>query len=120
MKYTKEERIDIGRKVYTHELSKAEAMSKYDVGGSCIDNYVNAYKRASGIPVNKKRASVPRSSKASLDQNTEDYMAMSKEELVNELILAKVKEARAKKGYEAKGVGANKEFVSLSDKSSRS
>ena len=43
-----------------------------------------------------------------------------KEELINELILAKVNEARAKKGYEVKGVGADKEFVSLNNKNSKS
>ena len=46
----------------------------------------------------------------------EAYMAMSKEELINELILSKANELRAKKGYEVKGVGANKEFVPLNNK----
>ena len=45
---------------------------------------------------------------------------MTKEELINELIRAKVNKARAKKGYEVRGDGTNKEFVSLSRKNSKS
>ena len=44
---------------------------------------------------------------------------MSKEELINELILAKANELRAKKGYEVKGDGANKVFVPLNNKNSK-
>jgi transposase len=36
--------------------------------------------------------------------------------LINELILAKANELRAKKGYEVKGDGANKEFISINNK----
>ena len=49
----------------------------------------------------------------------ESYMSMSKEELINELIKAKANELRAKKGYEVKGVGANKEFIPLNNKNSK-
>ena len=49
-----------------------------------------------------------------------EYMAMSKEELIRELILSKANELRAKKGYEVKGAGANKEFISLNNKNSKS
>ena len=50
----------------------------------------------------------------------EDYQSMSKEQLIEELIKAKINEARAKKGYEVKGVGQNKEFISLNNKNSKS
>ena len=49
----------------------------------------------------------------------EDYETMSKEELINELVHAKINEARLKKGYEVKGVGAQKEFVPLDSKSTK-
>lgn len=47
-------------------------------------------------------------------------MAMSKEELINELILAKANELRAKKGYEVKGVGASREYISLNSRNTKS
>ena len=48
-----------------------------------------------------------------------EFREMSKEELINELIKAKANELRAKKGYEVKGVGANKEYVSLNNKNTK-
>ncbi len=45
---------------------------------------------------------------------------MSKDELINELIRAKANEARAKKGYEVKGDGASKEYISLNNRNSKS
>lgn len=120
MKYTKEERIDIGRQVYTHEISHKEAMVVYGIVSSCVDRYVQDYKRANGIPFKEAATSDLRILKPTTNPDIETYMAMSKEQLINELILAKVNEARAKKGYEVKGVGANKEFISLNNKNSKS
>ena len=48
-----------------------------------------------------------------------DYEAMSKEELIQELVRAKIVEARLKKGYEVKGAGAQKEFAPLDSKSTK-
>lgn len=126
MKYTKEERIEIGRQVYTRELLRKDAIEKYDISDSTIDIYVNNYKQAAGIPCHELAknigAQTAKTKAVSKHHNAdiEAYMAMSKEELINELILAKVNEARAKKGYEVKGVGADKEFIFLNSKNSKS
>ena len=132
MKYTKEQRIDIGRQVYTHELSRMEASQKYEVSDSSLDVYVSLYKLVSGIQTQNTRVAI-RNKTDKTDRNEpkpredtsetwdiETYRAMSKEELINELIRAKVNEARAKKGYEVRGDGTNKEFISLSRKNSKS
>ncbi len=132
MKYSKEQRIDIGRQVYTHELSRMEASQKYEVSDSSLDVYVSLYKLASGIQTQNTRVAI-RNKTDKTDRNEpkpredtsetwdiETYRAMSKEELINELIRAKVNEARAKKGYEVRGDGTNKEFISLSRKNSKS
>ena len=50
----------------------------------------------------------------------EDYQSMTKDQLIEELIKSKINESRAKKGYEVKGDGQNKEFISLSIKNSKS
>ena len=44
---------------------------------------------------------------------------MTKEELLDELIKAKIAEARAKKGYTVKGAGACKEFIPINTKNSK-
>ena len=132
MKYSKEQRIDIGRQVYTHELSRLEASQKYEVSDSSLDVYVSLYKLVSGIQTQNTGVAI-RNKTDKTDRNEpkpredtsetwdiETYRAMSKEELINELIRAKVNEARAKKGYEVRGDGTNKEFISLSRKNSKS
>ena len=93
MKYTKEQRIDIGRQVYTHEISHADAEKKYGVVKSCIDRYIQDYKNANGIPTETRadRAESPALVKQALPLDIDAYKAMSKERLVDELIRAKVK-----------------------------
>ena len=49
MKYTEEERLDIGRRVYTHELTEAEACAEYDLGTTSVERYVQKYKVSQGI-----------------------------------------------------------------------
>ncbi len=122
MKYTKEQRIDIGRQVFTHELSHVDAEKKYEIAKSGIDRYVQEYKIANGIPTETRadRLENPALVKQNPPLDIEAYKAMSKEELIDELIRAKINEARAKKGYEVKGDGASKEYISLSGKNSKS
>lgn len=44
--------------------------------------------------------------KASKEKNLEDLEAMTKEELIQELVKARITEARLKKSYEVKGDGS--------------
>ena len=48
-----------------------------------------------------------------------DYQSMSKEELLLELVKSKINEARAKKGYQVEGDGANKRFVPIGSKNTK-
>ena len=117
MKYTLEQKLDIGRQLYHKELTISEAMERFGIARSTVDKCLTDFKRANGIPVRPKPNKISTSVGSSDD--IEAYMSMSKEELINELILAKANELRAKKGYEVKGVGANKEFISLNNKNSK-
>ena len=123
VKYTKEERLDIGRRVYAGELTEIEAQQEYRIGRTCVQNYVYQYKVANGIPtrkLNQKNGQMKTLSQSSDEMDISVYEAMSKEELIEELIRAKVNELRAKKGYEVKGDGANKEYISLNNKNTKS
>ncbi len=51
MKYTKEERLDISRRIFIQEISYKEAMEIYDLSESAAHKYLTDYKRANGIPV---------------------------------------------------------------------
>ena len=126
MKYSKSERLDIGKQVHEQSITRIEAIKKYGISPESVTNYVADYRKAAGLSVqeNKPTQSSPAkmvSAKTkSITPDIEAYMAMSKEELINELILAKANELRAKKGYEVKGVGANKEFIPINGKNSKS
>lgn len=122
MKYSLEEKMDIGRQMYLHEITYKDAMERYDISESCAHKYMTDYKRAQGIPLKqsgcRKESSFPLQSSGT-SPDIETYMAMSKEELINELILAKANELRAKKGYEVKGVGADREYISLNNRNTK-
>ena len=97
---TYEERVDIGRRVYTHEMSISEAIEIYHLSGSTVGFYVSLYKKEVGI-------SKPR--------NRRTYEELHEEELRKELIKKDIEIERLKKGYAVKGVGVEKEFVTISD-----
>ncbi len=120
MKYTKEERLDIGRQVYTQELSEPEAQMKYEIGRTCVQNYVRQYKQSIGISPKEPTPKHKSSHQETSNPDIETFMSMSKEELIAELIKAKANELRAKKGYAVKGDGANREYISLNNKNSKS
>ena len=123
MKYTKEDRLAIGQEIYTQALSIPEAKEKYEIGQSTAEKYLTDYKRENGIPLHNQSPSQQNAKKTAASIPTLDmdaYITMSKEELIDELIRAKVNEARAKKGYEVKGVGANKEYSSINNKNFKS
>lgn len=121
MLYNKTERLEIAKKVYTNELEFNEALDKYELSHRTLRRYIDYYKTENGI---KTKTVAPRNPDRIRKENDdfidiEAYKAMSKEELINELILAKANELRAKKGYEVKGDGANKVFVPLNNKNSK-
>ena len=128
MKLSKEQKVDIGRQLYNHKITREEAMEKYSCSTTSIDCCIQAFKKAMGIPTKTKftilhsevpsgkRTQKQSSKKTQLVPDIETYMAMTKEELIDELIKAKANELRAKKGYEVKGDGVNKEFISLNNK----
>ena len=113
MLYTYDERLAIGEEIVTGKISTTEATVKYDISIKSAQLYARQYRAKHDIP------SPVNSSVNVTGLDIEAYQAMSKDELINELIKAKVNEARAKKGYEVKGVGADKEFISLNSKNSK-
>ena len=111
MKYTKDEKLDIARRVIGHEFTYAEAAVHFNVSYPTIWKWILDYKRFNGIEVNSKRKEDINSKK-----DIETLNAMTKEELIDEVIKARIGEERAKKGYKVRGGGQDKEFVSLSSK----
>ena len=51
MKHSLEERMDIGRRMYLHEITYKAAMEIYGLSESCAHKYMTDYKKAQGIPL---------------------------------------------------------------------
>ena len=105
MKYTLEERLEIGRRVYDGEISRYEAAEQYGINDQTARNYMRMYRDANQLPAKQgKRAGSTLLFKYDR-AGMEDFEAMTKEDLIHELIKARITEARLKKGYEVKGDG---------------
>ena len=115
MKYTKEERQEIGRQIYEHELTCQQAAEEYGIHIHTAKRYLKFYRDTNGLQPQRAMLSAERIARAkatpSAPEDISDYENMTKEELIRELVLAKINEARAKKGYEVKGVGVEQEYI---------
>ena len=99
MRYTKEERLEIGRKVYEGIMSRYEAAEAYGISDDTARDYMRMYRDSNSLPHKSSGSSadnyVYKPSEGQLDIS--DYESMTKEELIIELIKARVAEARLKK-----------------------
>lgn len=122
-KYSKQERLKIGREIYESGMIFIEAGIVYGFSDETARRYQLFYEQYSGVDHHSGRKIPPKPSAEVLAKEAEpleaasEYENMSKEQLIQELMKSKVREARLKKGYMVKGVGANKEFVPLNNKS---
>lgn len=59
MKLTKDERLDVGRRMYNKEISYRDAMELYGISETCAHKWMTDYKRTQGIPVMSHNTSKP-------------------------------------------------------------
>ena len=106
MKYKKEERLDIGRQIYEGELSRYQAAETYGISEQTARDYMRLDRAANQLPVKRNtREKVKSPSFKTATVGMEDLESMTKEQLIQELVKARITEARLKKGYEVKGDG---------------
>ena len=122
MKYTVDERLEIGRKVYAGAMTVRAATEQYQVSRSCIEKYIELYREKEGLPPRGSSFNPNRSKliKVKTSSDYSEFESMTREELIGEIIKARISEARAKKGYMVKGDGAKKEFVPITNKNTKS
>ena len=106
MKYKKEERLDIGRRIYEGEMSRYEAAELYKISVGSARDYMRLYRKAHNLPPRRLKEAIIAPSFTTDPKGIEDLEAMTKEELIQEIVKARITEARLKKGYEVKGDGA--------------
>ena len=123
MKYNLEERQEIGRRIYEHELTCRQAADEYGIHIHTAKRYLWLYRDTNGLQPQRARINVNRivnaKANAMMPEDMSDYESMTKEELIRELVLSKINEARAKKGYEVKGVGVEKEYIVYGSKNTK-
>ena len=119
MKYTKEERLEVGRKIYESGLSNLKAGEVFGVSEECARRYRISYEESQGIEHNSGKSRKQKIHQDALiipgetTNDFDDYASMTKEQLIEELMKARIRETRLKKGYTVKGVGAAKEYVPI-------
>ena len=111
MSYTREERLDIGKQIYNNEINKSDAAIKYRISEGTARDYMRLYRDVNGLPpknrIQKEKNTVKISAHSS-EPDLSEYESMTKDELIKELVKARINEARLKKGYEVKGAGADR------------
>ena len=88
MKYSKPERLDIGRKIYEGEITRFEAAEEYGISDITARDYMRMYRDENHLPPKKQSGGIkifpsPPNTPSSL----EAYQSMTKEELIQELVL---------------------------------
>lgn len=120
MKYAREERLEIGRKIYSGEITKYEASEQYDISINSARDYMRLYRDVNALPPKNHRGSCTRSQATAKPQESlEEIQSMSREELIDALVSARINEARLKKGYTVEGVGADRKFIRFGKKNTK-
>ena len=115
MHYTQEERLDIGRRIYNNEITRYEAAEEYGISDQTARTYMRLYRAANHLPP-KNRSKKTCASPPTTPADMETLATMTREELIEEVIKARIAEARLKKGYEVKGDGSVIRYVSKNTK----
>ena len=103
MKYTKEQRLDIGRRIYYSEISRYEAAEEYGISEQTARNYMRMYRDANRLPPKRGQRSISALSFKKEPAELDELKSMTKEELIQELIKARITEARFKKRIRGEG-----------------
>ncbi len=85
IKYTKEERMEIARRVYDGEITTAAAAVHYELNPSSVKGHLQLYSGVNGLPPKRKHNSRPANIVKQKGPSLKEYGAMSREELIDAL-----------------------------------
>ena len=105
MKYTREERLDIGRRIYDGEISRYQASEEYGISEQTARDYMRLYRDVNQLAPKQGKRAIKAPSISETVTGMESLETMTKEQLIREIVKARITEARLKKGYEVKGDG---------------
>ena len=88
MRYTPEERLEIGRRIYENEINRYQAAIEYGISEACARNYMRAYRDTNGMPGKNRCGGIRRDEEQpqpiKTDPALEEYESMTKEELIRD------------------------------------
>lgn len=91
MKYTKEEKLQIGRRIYDGEITRNQAAEEYGIGEYTARDYMRFYRDINNLPPKSnggRRKSGEAFSYAGKLPEMAELKAMTKEELIQVIIKA--------------------------------
>ena len=104
-------------------LSQQERADRRDAGKNDGKgrNYIRLYREANGLPARENGQNPKRQKLVKIESTPgyEEFDYMTREELIGEIIKARINEARAKKGYLVKGDGAEKVFEPIGNRNTK-
>ena len=112
-KYSYEFKLKAMEDYFNNHLSKTEIKTKYGIASGTFDVWKENYQNGC-LETGKKRTGNPFSALHSSKSLTKE------QRLELENLNLRIENERLKKGYQVKGGGANKEYVSIYDKNTKS
>lgn len=95
LKYTLEERSDIGLRIYNEEISRYQAAEEYGISDQTARDYMRLYRSSKGFLPKRGRKSA---SEAMLFKaEPAELESMTKEERIRDVMRSRIREARLKK-----------------------
>ncbi len=91
-KYTKDERLAIGRRIYEGEINKQMAAMEYEINIYTARDYLRLYKASIGVTEPPQK--VYKTDRAPAHEAA-DYEYMSRKELIDELLKLRASESTA-------------------------
>lgn len=85
-KYTKEQQLEIGRRIYISEITKGEAATIYDIGLSTARDYMRLYRDANNLP--PKQSSYNKKVVEASPKKLTGYDLYSKEKFLSEVYMS--------------------------------
>lgn len=121
MKYSIEQRLAIGLEIYSKTITIYEAATKYSINLYTARDYMRLYRDKNQLPDLDDASNdiVKPIKKPKQTIEYDDLENMSREQLIDEVIKARIDCERTKKGYIVKGDGQEKEFISIKSPSSK-
>ncbi len=87
MKYTRKERLDIGRRIYDGEITRSQAAEKYGIGSYTARDYMRMYRDLNKLPpMRSRKNSYDTFSRVIKSMDSEKLETMTKDELIRILL----------------------------------